>query len=104
MEMWAADGDVDGKNILGVPVPARNTSIENRVFKRRPHMTTAKAMLNNTAKQYDWINPPSHYSNADINRNLQGWALPNVKNAYDLRQKMVIIDETSNRTDIGFVL
>ncbi len=107
MEMWADDSDSDGKNIFGVAVPSCNPATENCVFKRRPHMTTAKAMLINTANQYDWITGCSGGSpppNCDITRNAQGWGVPNVKNVYDLRQKMVIINETQLLLELGAVV
>ncbi len=91
MEMWADDADGDGKNIFGIPVPPCNPAPENCVFKRRPHSATARAMLINTANQYNWIpSGPNH----DITRFVQGWGRPHVKNLYDLRQKMVIVNET----------
>jgi len=104
MEMWADDSDADGKNIFGVSVLSCNPATENCVFKRRPHMTTAKAMLINRADQYDWVaNPPPH-PNGDLDRNKQGWGRPNVKNIYDLRQKMVIIDESIVLSELTFVV
>jgi len=102
MEMWADDSDADGKNIFGIGVPTCNPLIENCVFKRRPHMTTVKAMLINTANQYDWISGP--LPNRDITRSVQGWGVPNVKNVYDLRQKMVIINETQLLLELGSVV
>ncbi len=92
MEMWADDSDNDGKNIFGVPVASCNPTVENCVFKRRPHASTAKAVLVNTARQYDWVNGP--YANHDIGRFKQGWGFPGVQNLYDLRSKMMIINET----------
>jgi hypothetical protein len=54
----------------------------------------------NTANQYDWVNGPP--PNQNIDRDKQGWGLPNVKNLYDLRNKIVIIDETRVLTQLGF--
>lgn len=59
------------------------------VFENRPHMTTAKAMMINTADQYPF-NGTAH----DLTRMHQGWGLPSVKNLYDLRDNFYIIDES----------
>ncbi len=59
------------------------------VFENKAHMTTAKAMLINTAEQYDFSGP-SH----DKTRMHQGWGMPNLQNMYDLRDKFYIIDES----------
>lgn len=57
-------------------------------FDDRPHMTTAKALMVNTAFQYPL--PPPH----DITRNAQGWGRPDVKKLYDLRNNMLIVNES----------
>lgn len=59
------------------------------VFENRPHMTTAKAMMINTAIQY-----PFSGQAHDMTRVHQGWGVPNVKNLYDLRGKISFIDES----------
>jgi serine protease AprX len=59
------------------------------VFENRPHMTTAKAMMINTADQY-----PFNGTSGDKTRMHQGWGMPSVKNLYDLRDNFYIIDET----------
>ena len=76
-QMWA-----DG--IFGNEVTSGGT-----VFENRAHMTTAKAMLVNTAYQYPF-NGTSH----DKARMHQGWGMPDVGNLYDLREKIYVIDET----------
>jgi serine protease AprX len=76
-QMWS-----DG--IFGNPVDPHGT-----VFQNRPHMTTAKAMLINTAYQY-----PFNGTSDDKTRMHQGWGMPSVKNLYDLRDNFYIIDET----------
>ncbi|MEK7360702.1 MAG: hypothetical protein AAB133_01325, partial [Pseudomonadota bacterium] len=96
MEMWADDNDANGRNIFRVPVPSCNPATENCVFKRRPHMSTAKAMLINTSSQYDWINGP--LPNRDITRDVQGWGLPNIAAVYDFRNNVLIINE--NEADV----
>lgn len=59
------------------------------VFENRAHMSTAKAMLINTADQYPFTGL-SH----DKTRMHQGWGIPNVQNLYDLRQSIYVIDES----------
>lgn len=58
-------------------------------FADRPRATTAKAMLINTANQYQL--PPS----VDITRGVQGWGRPNVQNLYNMRTKIVIDNEST---------
>jgi serine protease AprX len=76
-EMWS-----DG--IFGNDVDPYGT-----VFDNRPHMTTAKAMMINTADQY-----PFNGTSDDKTRTHQGWGMPSVKNLYDLRDNFYIIDES----------
>ncbi len=76
-QMWA-----DG--IFGNEVDPSGT-----VFDNRPHMTTAKAFMINTAIQY-----PFSGQDADMTRVHQGWGVPNVKHLYDLRDKISFIDES----------
>jgi len=98
MEMWADDADANGRNIFRVPVPSCNPATENCVFKRRPHASTAKAMLINTAMQYDWVAHPYPHPNSDIDRNKQGWGFPSVNSIYDFRNNVLIINE--NESDV----
>jgi serine protease AprX len=76
-QMWS-----DG--IFGNPVDPQGT-----VFQNRPHMTTAKAMMINTADQY-----PFNGTSDDKTRMHQGWGMPDVRNLYDLRDRFFVIDET----------
>ncbi|MDH3628993.1 MAG: hypothetical protein OES25_15210, partial [Acidobacteriota bacterium] len=76
-QMWA-----DG--IFGNDVDPQGT-----VFDNRPHMTTAKAFLINTADQYSFVGQ-TH----DLTRVHQGWGTPSVKNLYDMRDDISFIDET----------
>lgn len=62
---------------------------EGSVFENRAHMTTAKAALINTADQYSFSG-----TNHDKTRMHQGWGMPNLKNLYDSRDNIYIIDET----------
>ena len=76
-QMWS-----DG--IFGNDVDPNGT-----VFENRAHMTTAKAMLINTAYQY-----PFNGTTEDKTRMHQGWGMPHVGTLYDLREKIYVIDET----------
>jgi serine protease AprX len=62
---------------------------QGTVFENRPHMTTAKAMMINSADQY-----PFSGTTEDKTRMHQGWGMPSVKNLYDLRDNYYIIDES----------
>ena len=53
-------------------------------------MTTAKAMMINTAFQYDWT---SGGPNGDLTRNRQGWGMPDVGEMYDRRNDFFIVNE-----------
>ncbi|GIW74196.1 MAG: hypothetical protein KatS3mg103_0718 [Phycisphaerales bacterium] len=58
------------------------------VFENRPSPATAKAMMINTALQYDFTG-----ASADLNRMRQGWGLADVGKMYDERERFFIIDE-----------
>jgi hypothetical protein len=76
-EMWA-----DG--IFGNDVDPAGS-----VFDNRPHMTTAKALIINTADPY-----PFSGRNADMARVHQGWGVPDVQALYDLRDEISFVDES----------
>ena len=76
-QMWA-----DG--IFGNDVDPQGT-----VFDNRPHMTTAKAFMINTADQY-----PFTGTGDDLTRVHQGWGTPSVMNLYDMRDDISFINET----------
>jgi hypothetical protein len=59
------------------------------VFDSRPHMATAKAILINTAKQW-----PFSGETSDLTRTHQGWGLPDLQNLYDMRNNILIVDQT----------
>ena len=59
------------------------------VFDSRPHSTTAKAVLINTAESYNFSG-----LNHDLTRTHQGWGTADVQKIYDERNNMLIIDET----------
>ncbi|MCH7792952.1 MAG: S8 family serine peptidase, partial [Planctomycetes bacterium] len=64
------------------------------VFDSRAKMATAKAMMINTAFRYDWYSPGAPTPNTNMWRDRQGWGMPNVGTMYEMRDKMMIIDET----------
>ena len=53
-------------------------------------MTTAKAMLVNSAVAVRL----ERLRNPDLTRFRQGWGMPDLKNLYDLRETLIVIDET----------
>lgn len=76
-QMWS-------EGIFGNEVDA-----EASVFENRPHSTTAKAMMINSATPFDFEGE-TH----DFSRTHQGWGRPDVMNLYNLRDKIMVIDET----------
>lgn len=77
IEMWA-------KGIFGNKLSA---PVE-QIFKNRPHFTTTKALLINTAEQYAFQGE-SH----DLTRVHQGWGFPSVRNMYDWRENTFVVNE-----------
>ena len=67
------------------------------VFDSRPHMTTPKAMMINFAYRYDWH---AGGPNNDLWRGMQGWGMADLRPMYELRDKMLIIDETDLLTNL----
>ncbi|MBM4062940.1 MAG: hypothetical protein FJ265_17870, partial [Planctomycetes bacterium] len=61
---------------------------QNR-FAYKPHFSTAKALLVNTARQYD----PAINGSGATSRFRQGWGFPAVHDLYDLRNNMLVLDE-----------
>jgi hypothetical protein len=61
------------------------------VFDDRPHMTTAKALLVNSAFRYDWSQGGP---NADLDRCKQGWGMPDLLRLHQAREGMLIVDES----------
>jgi len=58
------------------------------VFASRPHSTTAKALMINTARQYAFS--PSNPTN---NRFRQGWGVPNVQDLYQIGSNAYVVNE-----------
>jgi subtilisin-like proprotein convertase family protein len=77
-EMWS-------EQVFGNDVPNPGGT----VFENRPHMTTAKAAMINTATQY-----PFSGQTHDLTRVHQGWGVPSVQYLYDMREKIGFVDET----------
>src|SRR5437762_6796172 len=61
-------------------------------------MMTAKAAMINSAFRYTWT---AGGPNASINRNVQGWGMPDLQNLYNLRNKTFIVDETDVLAPLG---
>ena len=68
------------------------------VFDSRCKSTTARALLINTAYRYDWTQGGP---NANLTRMHQGWGMPDLRKLYDLRNKLLIVDETDLLTPLG---
>lgn len=81
-QMWA-DG-VFGQTVVG-----------NTVFDARPWNSTAKALMINTASQWNFSG-----SSHDLTRTHQGWGRADVRNMFDLRTKMFIVDESVRLTNL----
>lgn len=60
-------------------------------FLNRPHASTAKALLINSARQYEFKG-----LDHDMTRVHQGWGHPSLDNLYRLRDQIFIIDEDQN--------
>ena len=58
------------------------------IFNFRPHFTTVKALMINTARQHQFSGL-SH----DMTRVHQGWGMPSVQDLYDQRGQMLVVDE-----------
>jgi serine protease AprX len=58
-------------------------------FAHKPHFTTTKALLINTARQYD----PAIVGAGAAWRFRQGWGFPAVHDLHDLRRNMLVLDE-----------
>jgi len=54
-------------------------------FARRPHFTTTKALLVNTARQYPHAQVGGRFR--------QGWGFPSLQDLWDLRTEMLVLDE-----------
>ena len=65
------------------------------VFENKSHMTTAKAMLINTAFRYDFTGQAD-----DLTRVHQGWGMPDLEALYGLRDRMIVVDETDVLTNM----
>jgi hypothetical protein len=72
--------------MFGNPLPLPATPA-NR-FENKPHMSTAKALLCNTAAQYAFSG-----TTANLTRVHQGWGFPDLRRLYDNRSKIVVLDE-----------
>ncbi|HEU4419153.1 MAG TPA: S8 family serine peptidase [Planctomycetota bacterium] len=72
--------------LFGNPLPMPATDA-NR-FANKPHMTTSKALLCNTASQYAFSG-----ATHNLTRTHQGWGFPSVSRLYENRKKILVVDE-----------
>ncbi len=66
-----------------------NATPGSTVFDNRPHLTTGKAMMINTAWQYEFVGAAD-----DMSRFQQGWGRGDLQRLYDNRDDFFIVDET----------
>jgi serine protease AprX len=78
IEMWT-------NGIFGNTLPAPKSDR----FANRPHATTTKALLINSAKQYSFDSAVH-----DRTRVHQGWGFPNMQNLFERRTKTLVVNET----------
>lgn len=72
-----------------LPLPAT----PNNRFANRPHMTSTKALLLNTARQYPFVG-----TTADLTRTHVGYGFPDLQRCYDDRKQTVVVDEYETLT------
>jgi serine protease AprX len=77
LELWT-----DGLFGNTLPVP------DGERWENRPHFSTTKAMLINTANQYEFQG-----ANHDLTRVHQGWGFPSLENMFNLKGKMLVVNE-----------
>lgn len=82
-QMWS-----DG--VYGNPVGAGD------VFDNRPHNTTAKALLLNSSKQWNFSG-----TGHDLTRVHQGWGKPDLRRSYDNGNQTFVVNEEFVLTDQG---
>jgi hypothetical protein len=73
-----------------------NATPGSSVFDNRPFNTTAKALLVNTATQWTFSG-----TTHDLTRTHQGWGHADVRNLYDLRNALYIVDESDVLTNLA---
>ncbi|UCF68513.1 MAG: S8 family serine peptidase, partial [Acidobacteriota bacterium] len=81
LEMWA-DTSNDGLNPWG------HSPAGSSVFDKQPHAATMKALLINSAEQYQFSGVDH-----DLTRMHQGWGRPNVQNAKQRAARSLVVDE-----------
>lgn len=70
-----------------------NSTLGNSVFANRPVSALAKAIMINTAKLYP-------QGQTDINRNIQGWGLPDLQNLHTKSGKILWVNESDLLTQL----
>jgi len=66
------------------------------VFDSRPHMTTSKAMMINTARSWSFSG-----SDDDLSRAKQGWGMPDLATLYERGTAIGVVDETDILSNLG---
>jgi hypothetical protein len=82
IQMWT-DGIFGNK----LPHP-HGTDVDSR-FANRPHASTVKALAIASAKQWQFEG-----ATHDLTRTHQGWGMPDVKQLYEMRDKVFAVNET----------
>lgn len=85
IDMYTDDSATPGVGLFGNPLRVPNGT----KHQNRPHFTTVKALQMACAKQYAFT-----ASSTDNRREHQGWGFPDLRNMYDRRNSMFIVDET----------
>ena len=65
-----------------------DTDSSATVFENRPHATTAKAMMINTADPY-----PFSGTGHNLTRTHQGWGMPDLQNMHAIRNNVFVVNE-----------
>jgi len=87
-QMWA-------EGVFGNPTSGGD------VFDERPHFTTAKALVINTADPYTFSGPSTSQDKARVK---QGWGLPDLREMYDNRDAFFVVDEADPLTEFQTAL
>ena len=78
LELWT-----DGVFGNQLPNPGGNR------FSNRPHFTTTKALMIASARQYDFS-----AASTDNRREHQGWGFPDLKQLYEMRDRIFVVNES----------
>ncbi|WP_394826891.1 S8 family serine peptidase [Pendulispora albinea] len=84
LELWT-------NGVFGNPIIPKGTNedLASFRFKNRPHFSTTKALLIHSAAPYPFTGETS-----DLTRTHQGWGFPDVRNLYERRGNVLVVNET----------